>query len=153
MADNKTNSFEEEVLKLIFHNQNIAGIGDATGIRNSTAAGNLFVALFTSDPTESGNVTGEANYTGYARQSVARTVGAWNFNSSGSVRSMSNAANITFPLCTGGSNTITHAGICKAGTAGVADLIIHGPIVGAGLAVTSGVQPQFAIGNLVFEEK
>lgn len=40
----KSNTFETELLTLLFNNTNIANIGDATGLRGSTTAGNFYVA-------------------------------------------------------------------------------------------------------------
>ena len=60
-----SNSFETSLLQHILQNADIANIGDATGLRGSTTAGNLYIALHTADPGEAGNQgTSEANYTG-----------------------------------------------------------------------------------------
>jgi len=68
-----TNSFESEVLRHIFLNEDIADIGDAGGLLQSIADGNLYVALLTVDPGEAGAITNEAAYTSYARIAVPRT--------------------------------------------------------------------------------
>lgn len=52
----KTNAFETAVLDNWFRNQNIANVGDATGIRGSSADGSLYVSLHTSDPGETGTL-------------------------------------------------------------------------------------------------
>ncbi len=59
----KSNTFENDLLALIFNNTDIADIGDAGGLQNSAAAGSLYVALHTSDPGEAGNAT--TNETAY----------------------------------------------------------------------------------------
>ena len=51
----KGNTFENDLLLLIFNNTNIANLGDATGIRGSSAAGSLYLALHTTDPGEAGD--------------------------------------------------------------------------------------------------
>jgi len=54
----KTNTHEDGYLKLLFQNVNFANIGDATGLRGSTTAGSLYVALFTAVANgETGTVT------------------------------------------------------------------------------------------------
>lgn len=171
MADNKTSSFENEVLKLIFNNTDIAKIGDTAGLQNSVTEGSLYVVLFTSDPCASDvaptldgsnnrfatEVTA-AQYADYARVAVARNSGGWTVATSGIANTVKNTATISFPQMTSGAGcTVTHAGIAKVaiptGGAGVvADLIIYG-ILNANLAVSVGVTPQFAANAITFEEK
>lgn len=143
MAGSKTNAFETSFLELVFNNSNIANIGDATGLRGSTSAGSFYVALFTSDPTDTGTATNECNYTGYARVAVARTSGGWTVSGNNA----SNTAAVTFGECTSGTNTATHFGICKAGTATTADLIFHGDL-DSSLAISTGIIPEFIIGAI-----
>lgn len=138
-----TNAFETGILNLIFPNSNYAAIGDATGLRGSTTAGVFYISLHTADPGETGTqTTSEATYTSYARVSVARS-GA-GFTVSGN--SVSNAAAVTFPAATGGTNTITHFGI-GTDTSGAGNLLFSGALT-ASLAVSSGITPAFAIGAL-----
>ena len=100
----KSNAFEQSLLELLFNNSNIANVGDATGLRGSTTAGSLYLALHTSDPGEAGSqTTNECAYTSYARQAVARSVAG--FTISGNIASL--AANVDFPEATGGSETAT----------------------------------------------
>ena len=88
-----SNAFENSLLLLILNNTNIANIGDATGLRGSSAAGNVYVGLHTADPGEAGTqATSEATYTGYARVAVARTAGGWTVAGN----AFSNTAAITF---------------------------------------------------------
>jgi hypothetical protein len=83
-------------------NTNIANVGDATGLRGSTAAGSLFLSLHTADPGEAGDqTTSECNYTGYARVGIARTSGGF----TASANQITNAAAINFAQCTAGANT------------------------------------------------
>lgn len=68
----------------------------------------MYIALHTADPGEAGNQsTSEATYTSYARVGVNRNSGGWTASANPCV----NAAQITMPQCTGGSNTITHVSI------------------------------------------
>jgi hypothetical protein len=89
----KGNTWENDLLLLVFNNTNAANIGDATGLRGSTAAGNLYLALHTGDPGEAGDqTTNEANYTGYARMAVVRSAAGFTVTTNNVV----NAALITF---------------------------------------------------------
>lgn len=65
-------------LNLLFNNTNAANIGDATGLRGSSTAGNLYISLHTSDPGATGDqTTNEATYTSYARVAVVRSASGW----------------------------------------------------------------------------
>lgn len=138
-----SNAFETSLLQHILQNANIANIGDATGLRGSTAAGSLYVGLHTADPGEAGTqATSEATYTGYARIAIARTSGGWTVSGN----AFSNAAIASFAACTAGSNTITHFSI-GTDSAGAGNLLLKGAL-SASLAVSAGITPSFAIGAL-----
>ena len=135
------NTFEADVLKLILQNVDAALIGDATGLRGSSAAGDLYVSLHTADPGEAGDQTSnETTYTGYARIAVSRIVGSWTVSGTAPSQAV-NANAITFGLCTVGTPTITHFGVGTA-NAGAGKLLYIGTLT-APLAVSPGVIPQF----------
>lgn len=71
-----------------------------------------FAALFTADPGSSGTVVGEVTggSPAYARKAVS-----WGAASGGVI-----TASVTFDVPAG--TTVTFAGVCTAGTAGVSDL-------------------------------
>ena len=140
-----TNAFEDSLLGLIFQNANAANVGDATGLRGSSTAGVFWVSLHTANPNEAGTqTTSEAVYTSYGRQSVNRASGAGGWTASGGVSD--NVSAINFPQCTGGSETETHFGIgSNQTTAG--NLFLWGALA-AGLAVSNGITPSFAVGAL-----
>lgn len=140
----KSNTFENDLLKLIFNATTIANIAN-----NATAspATNLYVSLHTADPGEAGTQsTSECTYTGYARVAVARTAGGWTVTGS----SVSPAANITFPECTGGSNTVTHwaIGLSSSGTG----YLIYAGTVTPNISVVSGVTPILTTSSAVTED-
>ena len=138
-----TNAFETALLTLYFNNTDHANVGDAAGIQNSATAGSFYISLHTGDPGEAGDqTTNEATYTSYARVAVARSGAGWTIASA----NCSNAAAITFPACTGGTNTITHFGI-GSDSSGAGNLFFKGAL-SASLAVSSGITPSFAIGEL-----
>lgn len=142
----KGNTFENELLALIFNNSNIANIGDATGLRGSSIAGSLYVSLHTADPGEGGNqTTNEATYTGYARKAVARGA-AWTVSGN----AVENASAITFDACTAGSNTITHFAV-GTDSSGSGKILYKGAL-SASLAVSAGITPEFAAGALDITE-
>lgn len=146
MAGLKGNSNSIGWLSMIF--QAVQSANMATIVRNDTSPiTNIYVSLHTADPLAAGaQNTSESAYTGYARQAVARTTGGWTIAS----QTISNAAIITFPLCTGGSETLTHASV---GTllSGAGVMLWSGPLT-ASLAVSNGITPSFAIGALTFTE-
>lgn len=138
-----TNAFETALLGLIVTNANVANVGDATGLRGSTTAGVFYISLHTATPNETGTqTTSEAGYTSYARVSVARSTDEWTVTNN--VADNDNA--ITFPAATGGSATCTHFGV-GSDTSGTGNLFLYGAL-GASLAVTSGITPEFAAGAL-----
>ena len=141
----KINTFETDILELIFNNVDLANIGDAAGLQNSATEGSLYVSLWVGDPTDTGAGGTEASYTGYARKAVARNSGGWTVASGVA----SNTAAITFGACTVGSDTVTHFGIHTAITAG--DMLYSGALT-AQLAISPGITPEIAIGDLTVTE-
>lgn len=132
-GDAKGNTFENDLLKLIFNATAIANIADNAAASPLT---NLFVALHTADPGEAGDqTTSEATYTSYARVTVARTSGGWTVTAN----SVSPAATISFPAATGGTNTITHCSVGVA-TSGASKILYYGTVT-PNISVSSGVTP------------
>lgn len=137
-----TNSFETDLLELLFNNTTLANIGDTTGIVGSTADGNLYIALTTTTPSDSAAGTA-ATYTGYARVAVVRTSSGWTVSGANA----SNAAAVTFGECTAGSSTVTHLEIYTAITGG--DRLFWGALDSSlAITTTSNQIPEFAIGDL-----
>jgi hypothetical protein len=138
-----TNAAEAALLDLIFLNTDWANIGDAGGLQNSATAGSFYISLHTADPGEAGDqTTNEIAYTSYARVAVARSAGGW----TRSVSTVSNTALVQFPQCTGGSGTATHFGIGTDATL-AGNLILKGALTSS-LAISNGIQPQFAAAAL-----
>jgi hypothetical protein len=143
----KGNTFENDLLLLIFNNTDIADIGDAAGLQNSAAAGSLYVSLHTADPGEAGDqTTSETSYTNYARQAVARTAGGWTVTAN----AVANTALVQFPQCGLTGATLTHFAVGTA-LAAAGKLLYSGSLTSS-LAVSSGIQPQFAAGDLDITE-
>lgn len=120
----KTNTFENDLLLLVFNNTDISLIGDAAGLQNSAAAGSLYISLHTAEPGEAGDqTTNETAYTNYARVAVARSGAGWTVSGN----SVSNAAAIAFAACGLTGATITHFGIGTDPT-GAGKLLYSGPL-------------------------
>lgn len=105
------------------------------------AATEFDIHLHTADPGEGGNSsTNEATYTSYAVVTVNRSTADWTVTGG----TTTNDNLIQFPQCTGGSNTITHVSITPEGST---EIIISGAL-NSSVAVSSGIQPQFAASAL-----
>jgi hypothetical protein len=143
----KSNTFENDLLLLVFNNTNMALVGDATGLRGSSTAGSLYVSLHTADPGETGTQsTSEVAYTSYARVAVARSGAGWTVTAN----SVSPAAAINFPACTGGTATATHFGV-GTDSSGTGKLLYKGTITPS-IAIATGVTPQLTTATAVTED-
>jgi hypothetical protein len=143
----KSDSWENGLLLLLFNNDDCSLIGDATGLRGSSADGNLYISLHTSSPGEAGDqTTNETAYTNYARVAVARTTGGWTV----STNTATNAAEVAFPECGASGATITHFGI-GASTSGAGKLLYHAAL-NASRSISTGITPRFAAGEIDIAE-
>lgn len=140
----KGNTFENDILALIFNATTIANIAiNAT----SSPLTSLFVALHTADPGEAGDqTTSEATYGSYARVAVLRSGSGWTVTGA----SVSPASNIDFPAASSGTNTITHASIGVA-TSGASKILYSGA-VSPNIAVTTGVVPRISTASTITED-
>lgn len=140
----KGDTFENDLLKLIFNATAIANIADNAA---SSPLTNLYVGLHTADPDEAGSqATSEISYTGYARVVVARTSGGWTVTAN----SVSPAAAITFGAMTAGTGgTVTHivVGTASSGTGKV----LYMGAVSPTIAVSNGVTPQLTTASVITE--
>ena len=140
----KGNTFENDILKLIFNGTAIANLADNAA---ASPAGNLYVSLHTADPGEGGDqTTSEIAYTGYARVAVARSTGGWTVTNN----SVSPAANIDFPVGTGGAGVATHFGVGTAG-AGAGKLLYKGTIT-PNITCGNGVTPRLTTSTAITED-
>ena len=139
----KSSAFRGDCLKLLFNGTTITGVADNTGTSPLTS---LYVALHTADPGASGTqATSECTYTGYGRQAVTRSSGAWTVTAN----SVSPNANITFGACTAGSETATYASI-GAATSGASKIFYSGAITPS-IAIANGVQPVLTTASAITE--
>lgn len=141
----KANTFENDLLKLIFNATAIANIADNAA---SSPLTNLFVALHTADPGEAGDqTTSETAYTGYARITVARTSGGWTVTAA----SVSPVADIVFGTCTASAGgPITHASIGVA-TSGASKILYSGALT-PNITMAVGVIPTIKTTSTITED-
>jgi len=138
----KGDTFENDLLKLIFNATAIANIADNAA---SSPLTNLYVALHTADPGDSGSqTTNETAYTSYARVAVARTSGGWTVTAN----SVSPVANITFPTCSGSpGSAVTHASIGTA-SSGTGKVLYKGAL-SSPITIATSAAPVIASGLTV----
>lgn len=106
------------------------------------AGATQYVALFTADPTDTADLSKEATYGGYGRYAITKA-SAWTDGGS----TFSNSGLIQFNACNGApANTISHFAIVDTAS-GAVNMMISGQL-SSNLAVSSGIQPQFAAGAL-----
>jgi len=136
------NSFETDLLEYMFNNTVLANFGDAAGIPATVGAGSMFISLHTADPGEAAanQSVSEMTYTGYGRSAAPRSAGGWTV--AGNIAD--NAAVEQLGENTGTSQTSTDCGLGFA-TSGATALFMIGA---AALVVSTGVNPEFAIGAL-----
>lgn len=115
-------------------------LDSSLGVAAFTAPGNVYVALFTADPTDTGSFASEvAAATGYSRQ-IATFGSAVN-------GSTAITSNITFPTATANWGIITHIGICDNATRAAGNMLYYATALVARNILT-GDAYQIGSGNL-----
>ena len=141
----KGDTFENDLVKLIFNATAIANIADNAATSPLTQ---LFVALHTADPGEAGTQsTSEISYTGYARVAINRNSGGFTVTGN----SVSPAANIDFGNMTagaGGTVTFFSIGVASSG----ATKILYSGAVSPSIVVTTGVTPRLTTASTITED-
>lgn len=131
----KGNTTENDVIKKLFHAVELSWDAET----------DLDIHLHTADPGEGGtSATNECTYGSYALQTVLRDATGWDVSGN----QASNDDLIQFPQCSSGSETITHVSI----TPGNSTQILYSGALSSSLAVSVGIQPQFAVGALTITE-
>lgn len=125
----KSKQFELDVLRYIFNTVDIPNLGTT-----------VYVSLHTADPSDTGvQLSYEATYAGYARIALPRTGAAWTVGDINGASVASPAAAIAFPMCTGGTNTITHFAIGTSATG--AGKILYLGVCTPQISVSTGIVP------------
>lgn len=101
-----TTAFATQILGLILEGTAIANLADNAA---SAPITEFYISLHTASPGIAGTQeTNETAYTGYQRQTIARSPAGWTVSSGSDV----NDADISFPICAGSPGSdITHIGI------------------------------------------
>lgn len=141
----KGNTFENDLLKLIFNATAIADIAENDG---SSPLTNLYVSLHTSDPGETGNQqSNEISYTGYARVAVSRDTDGWTVTNN----SVSPVAAVEFGEMTAGAGgTATHAAVGTAASG--AGKILYKGALNPTIDVVNGVVPRIKNTSTITED-
>jgi len=145
----KSDTWENDLLKLVFNNVGASLIGDATGLLPAGTTGNLYLSLHTADPGDAGTqATSETAYTGYARLGVARSSAGFTV----SANAVNLTANADFGQCTAApGGTLTHFGIGTSAS-GAGKLLYSGTL-SPNIVMNVGVQPRITTApNLVTED-
>jgi hypothetical protein len=142
----KSDTFENDIVKLIFLASAIANIADNAA---SAPLTNLWVSLHTADPGEAGTqATSETAYQGYGRTAVARGAAGWTVTNN----SVSPVATVAFPACTSTPATTTMAfaavGISSTG----ATKYLYSGAISPVIVVTNGTTPQILPTSTITED-
>lgn len=140
----KGDTFENDILRLVFNATAIANIADNAATSPLT---NLFASLHTADPGEAGSqTTSEIAYTSYGRATIARTTGGWTVTAN----SVSPVANIDFAAGTGGSGTATHFGVGTL-VSGAGKLLYKGTVT-PNIVCGNGITPRLTTATAITED-
>lgn len=143
----KSDTFESDILKLIFNANPIGNVADNAA---SSPLTQLFFALHSSDPGEAGTQgTNEVSYTGYARVGVNRTSGGFVVSGSNPAQAAL-AANLDFGACTAGSATATFFSV-GVGSSGATKILYSGTIT-PNIGISAGVTPRLTTGTTITED-
>ncbi len=144
----KGNTFENDLLKLIFNATAIANLADNAA---STPLTNLYLSLHTADVGEAGDqTTNECNYTSYARVAVARSGSGFTVSTNTVVL----AANQDFPNPTNSTNlpqTATHFAVGTA-SSGAGKVLYKGTVTPNIVISNTGVTPRLTTGTTITED-
>lgn len=142
MAGSLTDVWEKKVLDLIFRNTNASATTPA-----GLDASNLYVALFTTAPTDSTTGT-EVSGGSYARVAVARSGTPGWTAASGTTALTDNSGAITFTTASADWGTIVAAGICNSSAGALSTDLIAWATLAVNKTVTTGDTFSFATGDL-----
>jgi len=143
MSGEKGSTYANQLLALIFNGTTIPNLADNAA---SSPLTQLWVSLHSADPTAGGTQnSNEVAYTGYARVGVARTSGGWVVTGN----SVSPAALIVFPTCTGGSASVTYFAVGEA-SSGAGEILYAGP-TSPTISVSTGVTPELTTATAITE--
>lgn len=125
----KSNTLETQLLLAIFESPTLTAIGTIPlGL-------NLFMSAYTADPGEAGTaITNEADFTGYGRKTMPRDAATWTVTGD----TVTSDIDADFPLCTGGTNTVSHWAVVNTAS-GTGTILYKGTIKESGVATTRAI--------------
>lgn len=109
----------------------------------TAAPAKLYMALFLSDPTETGTAGVELTYGQYARQEVTFSAPA----TTADTVSTSNTNRITFGMPDASGMVVTHAAVMDAQTGG--NMLLFKALASP-ITLTTETSPRFAVGEIIF---
>lgn len=135
-------TFANDLIKLIFQANAIAGIADNA---SSGALTSLYISLHTGDPGAAGTQSSnEANYTGYARVALVRSAVGWTV----SANVVSPAARIEFGEMTGGTEQLATWFAVGTAASGTGKILVRGrlsPDIQCRIGVIPAIKPDTTI--------
>lgn len=140
----KSTTFSNDIMLLIFNGTAIADLAEND---TSSPLTSLYLSLHTASPGIGGaQTTNETAYTNYVRIAVTRNAGGWTVAGGAAT----NTALAQFAQCGVSGATITHIAIGTAVSG--AGKVLYAGALNSSLAVSNGVQPQFAATTLTATE-
>jgi hypothetical protein len=140
----KSTTFSNDFVALVFNATPIANIADDAAASPLT---DLYLSLHTASPGIGGaQTTNETAYTNYARIPISRDVAGWDV----ALGVAENAALAQFAQCGVTGATITHVAVGTASSG--AGKVLYAGALSSTLAVSDGIQPQFAAAALSVTE-
>lgn len=136
MAGSKSNYLEAKLLDHVLGNTAY------------TAPSNVYVALYTATPSDSGGGT-EVTGGSYARVALTNNTTNWPNASGTSPTAKSNGTTITFPTATADWGTVTSFGIFDASTSGN---LLYWSTLNANKVISNGDTATFTNGNITVTE-
>ena len=142
-------TFSGDILQLVFD-----GIGIANIAINATASPStsLWYGLHSAQPSSDAQTGSEVAYTGYTRISAARSTASPAFtftaaSSAGAGAKLNPNAIVTFPICSGTSDTAAYfsIGLSSAGTG----KILWSGSMSPSISVSNGVTPRLTTGSTI----
>lgn len=140
----KSNTTENSLLELIFKATTFANLANDASTAPNT---NLFVALHTADPGETGTQsTSECAYGTYSRKAVARSASGWTVVNNAA----SPMANIDFNTATSGTETATWFSVGMSSNG--ATTILYRGSINPTVSISTGVMPRLTTATTISED-
>lgn len=114
------------------------------GTAMPAAPGTIYLALFTADPGETGDLSNEVLTTGgtnYARTAVSLTAPP---------SPVSNTADVVFPTAGASWGVVTHAALVDSAVRAAGNVLASNALTGGAQSVGAGITPRFVAGQLTF---